>query len=59
MHFDLTPLPRGTLGEATVDGSKGKLRGLAELKPVVGSWPKEVESGKMFAAGRELGVGAS
>ena len=55
----MTPLPRGTLGEATVDGSKGKLRGLAELKPVVGSWPKEVEAGKMFAAGRELGVGAS
>ena len=55
----MTPLPRGTFGEATVDGSKGKLRGLAELKPVVGSWPKEVESGKIFAAGRELDVGAS
>ena len=55
----MTPLPRGTLGEATLDGWKGKFRGLAELKPVVGSWPKEVESGKMFAAGRELGVGAS
>ena len=52
----MTPLARGTSGEVTVDGSKGKLTG---LKPVVGSSPKEVEAGKMFAAGRELDVGAS
>ena len=51
-------LPRGISGDVTGDGSKGKPSGMAEFEPVVGSRPKEVESGKMFPAGMELDVGA-
>ena len=46
-----------------MDGAKGKLTGLRDGRPGVG-WTKEPElklseAGKLFAAGRELAVGAS